>query len=114
MKKGVIFMKNLKVLRTKNKLSQQKLADILHVSQQSVYKYENNITTPDIDTLKQMADFFETSIDYLVGYTDIDHKIEPIYKESLNANERLLIEHYRHLTPKQRTLVQAITDSYLE
>lgn len=107
-------MKNLKKLRTNQKLSQQKLADILHISQQSIYKYENNITFPDISTLKQMADYFETSIDYLVGYTDIDHKIEPTNKEALNQNELLMLEHYRQLAPKQRALVQSIIDSYLE
>lgn len=42
-------MKNLKTLRVAKKLSQQKLADILHVSQQSIYKYENGITSPDLE-----------------------------------------------------------------
>ena len=34
------MMENLKTLRKAKNLSQQKLADILHVSQQSIYKYE--------------------------------------------------------------------------
>ena len=71
-------MKNLKLLRHQKALSQQKLADILHISQQSVYKYENGITTPDLQTLMKIADFFDTSVDYLIGYTDIPHKIEPV------------------------------------
>lgn len=50
-------MENLKVLRKQHNLSQQKLADILHISQQSVYKYENDITSPDLETLIKMADF---------------------------------------------------------
>ena len=37
-------MENLRTLRKAKNLSQQKLADILHVSQQSIYKYENGIT----------------------------------------------------------------------
>lgn len=95
-------------------LSQQKLADILHISQQSVYKYENNITSPDIETLKNMADFFETSIDYLVDYTDIPNRFEPTVTLSVNEEEQKLIHKYRRLTPKQRNLIQAILDSYLE
>ena len=59
----------LKLFSSK-KLSQQKLADILHVSQQSIYKYENGITSPDLETLTNMANFFDTSIDYLVGLTN--------------------------------------------
>ena len=36
-------MQNLKSLRKEHNLSQQNLADILHISQQSVYKYENGM-----------------------------------------------------------------------
>lgn len=55
-------MENLRILRKQHNLSQQKLADILHISQQSVYKYENDITFPDIETLIRMADYFNTSL----------------------------------------------------
>lgn len=106
-------MKNLRHLRKQHNLSQQKLADILHISQQSVYKYENDITFPDIDTLKHMAEYFETSIDYLVGYTDIPHKIEPVSKMDLNDDELLLIEHFRALSPEHRRLIHSIINSYL-
>lgn len=43
-------MKNIKLLRTQHHMSQQQLADTLQVSQQSIHKYENDITTPDIET----------------------------------------------------------------
>ncbi len=90
-------MKNLKLLRHQKALSQQKLADILHISQQSVYKYENGITTPDLQTLMKIADFFDTSVDYLIGYTDIPHKIEPVVECKLNLDEEDLIQKYRKL-----------------
>lgn len=105
-------MKNLKVLRLQKGLSQQKLADILHISQQSVYKYEHDITSPDIDTLKNMADFFNTSIDYIVGYTDYPRKVEHTFTMSLNEDETSLIVKYQHLTSKQRALIHSIIDSY--
>lgn len=60
-------MQNLKKLRLERKLSQQKLAEQFGITQQAIYNYENGITEPDIYMLKQMADFFHTSIDYLVG-----------------------------------------------
>lgn len=107
-------MKNLKLLRIQKGLSQQKLADILHISQQSVYKYENDITSPDIETLKNIADFFETSIDYVVGYTDLPHKIEPTVKLSLNQDEARLIEKYQNLSPKRRSVIHSVIDSYSE
>lgn len=106
-------MKNLKTLRKQHNLSQQKLADILHISQQSVYKYENNITSPDIETLIRMADYFNTSIDYLLEYTDIAHKIEPVQSNMLNDEELALIEKYRRMNPHHKNIVNMIIDSYL-
>lgn len=105
-------MKNLKILRLQKGLSQQKLANILHISQQSVYKYENDLAIPDLEILKSMADFFNTSIDYIVDYTDYPHKIEPTFTMVLNEDETLLIGKYQHLTPKQRSIVRTIIDSY--
>lgn len=105
-------MENLKVLRKQHGLSQQKLANILHISQQSIYKYENDITFPDIETLKQLADFFNTSIDYIVGYTDIAHKIEPVTEEMLNEEELSLIIQYRKLSAKHKAIVKAVIDGY--
>lgn len=59
---------NLKKLRNEYNVSQQQLADVVGVSQQSINKYENHNIEPDIETLKTIAKFFNTSIDYLVGY----------------------------------------------
>lgn len=105
-------MENLKKLRKNCNLSQQKLADILHVSQQSIYKYENDITSPDLETLVRMADYFDTSIDYIVGYTDISHKIEPVTENMLNNDEMILIEQYRKLSPRHKNIIKIVMDGY--
>ncbi|HIU69449.1 MAG TPA: helix-turn-helix transcriptional regulator [Candidatus Scubalenecus merdavium] len=63
------MVKNLKKLRKLFGVSQQQLADVLGVSQQSINKYENHNVEPDIETLIAMADYFDTSVDYLVGRT---------------------------------------------
>ncbi len=107
-------MENIKKLRKQHNLSQQQLADILHISQQSVYKYEKDITSPDIETLANMADYFNTSIDYLVGYTDIPHKIEPVTDSMLNINEMTLVTNYRKLTSKQKCAINSLIDSYID
>lgn len=105
-------MKNLKQLRINKHLSQQKLGEFLHVSQQSIHKYENNITSPDIETLKNMSDFFDTSVDYLLELTDIPHKIEPVTETMLNQAETDLIETYRKLNPSQKELIQKLSDEF--
>lgn len=106
-------MKNLRLLRNQKKLSQQRLADILHISQQSVYKYENGLTAPDFQTLTRMADFFDTSVDYLIGYTDIPHKIEPVAEYKLNPDEESLVQKYRCLPISTRKVMQMLMDEYL-
>lgn len=67
---------NLKKLRNEFNISQQQLADVIGVSQQSINKYENHNIEPDIETLKTMAKFFNTSIDYLVGYKESETKFD--------------------------------------
>ena len=51
-------MKNLKKLRLEKGLSQQQLAEYLHITQQSVYKYEKGISEPNTELMIHMADFF--------------------------------------------------------
>lgn len=106
-------MKNLKQMRIDKQLSQQKLGEILHVSQQSIHKYENNITSPDIDTLKNMADYFNTSVDYLLELTEIPHKIEPVTDTMLNESETELVETYRKLNSSQKELIHKLSCEFV-
>ena len=67
-------MIHLKKLREKKRMSQQKLALELNVSQSTVSFYETGDRQPDLEMLKQIANLFDVSIDYLVGRTDINKK----------------------------------------
>lgn len=61
---------HMRALREDRDLSQTQLANFLGVHQTTYSDYElGNINIP-VDTLKQLADFYQTSIDYLVDYTD--------------------------------------------
>ncbi len=61
----------LKELRKKNHLSQIKLAMDLNMNQNTISRYENEIREADYKTLILFADYFNVSIDYLLGRTDI-------------------------------------------
>ena len=106
-------MERLILLRKKHHLTQQKLADILYVSQQSIHKYEHDITTPNLDTLKSMAHYFNTSIDYLLDLTDIPHKIEPVTETMLNVEELELMRTYRNISASQKRIIQATIYEFL-
>lgn len=62
---------NLKILRQEHGIRQQRLADAIGVSQQSINQYENHSVEPDISILTRLADHFNTSIDFIVGRTNI-------------------------------------------
>jgi len=53
--------------RLKNNMTQQVLADLLHVSKTTISGYENNTKTPSIYNLEKLANTFNVSIDYLFG-----------------------------------------------
>ncbi len=113
-KKGREIIENLKKLRKERKLSQTKLAEELHTTQQNIQKYENDTTMPSIDILKQMADFFETSVDYIIGYTDASDMLIEHHGIQLTADEWELIDVYRSISDSQKSVVKTVAKSYIE
>lgn len=65
-----IFSKRLKHLRQLNNITQQELADYLKVGKTTISNYETKYSSPDAETLYKIADFFDTSVDYLLGRTE--------------------------------------------
>ncbi len=63
-------MNRLKELRKNKALTQKQVAQAIGVSAQSYGYYENWINKPDPETLSLLADFFEVSVDYLIGRSD--------------------------------------------
>lgn len=57
-------------LREDHDLTQQQVADILHTSRTSYGAYENGISEFSPAQLIQLAEFYQTSVDYLLGLTD--------------------------------------------
>ncbi|KEH91633.1 XRE family transcriptional regulator (plasmid) [Clostridium botulinum C/D str. BKT12695] len=66
-----IVHERIKKERIEKGINQPELAKILNVSKQTVSNWENGKRTPDADTLTKLADFFNCSVDYLLGKTDI-------------------------------------------
>ncbi len=56
---------NLKLLRKSAHLTQQQVADALHISRVNYTRYETNAVNPDFDTLIALADFFDVTLDSL-------------------------------------------------
>lgn len=65
------FDENLRNLRKEKEYSQEYLAEKLGVTRQTISKWENGTAMPDLKKLIELADFFETSMDDLLG---LDYK----------------------------------------
>lgn len=103
---------NLKLLRQLHGISQQRLAEAVGATQQSINKYENHATEPDIATLILIADFFHTSVDYLIGHTEAqaEHEGVPVYR--LNADEVKLVNQYRQLSLREKDSIHMVMENY--
>ena len=74
-------MLRIKDMREDKDLLQKDVAEFLNISQTNYSKYELGKINIPISTLKKMAIFFDTSIDYLLGLTD---EIKPYPRKSKN------------------------------
>ncbi len=71
----------LRDLREDNNLSQAEMAKILGVSQQTYSRYESHTTEIPLESLISLADYYDTSVDYLLGITN---KKEPYPRNNGN------------------------------
>ncbi len=62
------FSENIKALRREQHVTQEQLAEAMGVSAGAIYKWEQSISTPDIEMIMEIASFFGVSVDALVGY----------------------------------------------
>jgi len=76
-------MKCLSYLRKQNNLSQWDLAEKIGISQQTISKYERGLLEPDFETLNFLADYFNVSIDYLLGRNETQNDAEQLEPEIL-------------------------------
>lgn len=61
------FGKNLLALRTGKGLTQEQAAELLNISKQSVSRWENGVTWPDVSFLPNLASFYGVTVDALLG-----------------------------------------------
>ena len=62
-----IFQERLIEQRKLNNVTQRQLADYLQIAQPSYIRYENGKAEPTLENLVKIADYFDVSVDYLLG-----------------------------------------------
>ena len=73
-----IIAKNLANLRKNKKITQTELAEQFGYSDKAISKWENGDTLPDIQTLYQLCEFYNVSLDFLVSEQSFEEKIKYI------------------------------------
>ncbi len=101
---------NLRIreLRHKKKITQQELADIVGVSFQTISKWENGGAMPDITYLPILAEYFDVSVDQLIGIVPLN---EEAYIACKTGSKEFWKEKLEYLL---RTRKNMWNDDYME
>lgn len=95
-------MENLKKLRNNHNLTQQDLSLQLNISQQVYSRYEKGSREPDFETLIKIADYFNVSLDYLLGRIDEN---KPSAEPPLSDEEKALLLLFSQIPKDKQQLV---------
>ena len=71
-----MFAKRIKELRKKHGMTQRQLADLLYIDCSTVTKWETGKANPDFEKQKKLASLFNVSVDYLLGLTEDEPKVD--------------------------------------
>lgn len=88
---------NLKKLRNENNLTLDQLSKEVEISNPLLSNYEQGKVNPPIKNLFKLADYFEVSIDYLLGHQTKD----TIWTDGMTETQKKLVEIVKMLTPAQ-------------
>ena len=99
----------LKELRTKLKMTQSEVARILEINVRNYNRYENELSQPDIQTLIKLANFFNTSIDEIVG-----RETKLINLNALKPVKKKLVEYCLQMNDNQEIKAEAYLEGLME
>lgn len=69
------YFKRLKDLREDKDLTQVDIADLLGTTRQQIGKWENGVQMMGVDKYIKLAEYYNVSVDYILGLTDIPRKL---------------------------------------
>ena len=100
------FGSNLERIRKEKKISQTKLGEALGLTQQMISSYEKDLSSPNVEILCKLSDFFNISIDSLVEHT--------LEKPEVNNSLSRFLSYYNNLTESDREKSILIIQTLLE
>ncbi len=112
-----MFGIRLRNLRAKNNLTQDDLARIFGISKSAVGMYEREEREPSLDLVNKIADYFEVSVDYLLG------RIEPSSKDRVSellddpatpAKAKEMLKKIMNLSPEKQKVIDDLLNTLSE
>ncbi len=101
-------MKNLRLLRKNNGLTQKDIANLLKVAVSTVSAWENDVYQIDFDNLIKLADYYHVSLDVLLDRKEItifdDARIPS--QRSISPDDAELLEDFNSLSPAGKAKVR--------
>ena len=82
------YNERIREIREDNSLTQQKIADLLHIGQRTYADYESGKTRIPIDSLLILARFYDVSLDYITGASNIKSEYPYTMKDILEDTEK--------------------------
>ena len=95
-------MERLKIIREKRNITQIILSVGISVSQETISAYESGKAMPSAETLVKLADFLNTSTDYLLGRIKDDTPLTQISNEIVDKQLTELLNNYARLNNVQK------------
>lgn len=95
-------MNRIKKLRQKRNITQVRLGTEIEVSQETISAYESGKVEPKLENLVRMADYLNTSTDYLLGRIDNDAPLIDITNKIADEQLNDLLNNYCLLNNLQR------------
>lgn len=95
-------MNNIKKLRIKRKITQVDLAREIMVKQETISAYESGKALPSADALIKIANYLNTSTDYLLGRIEEDSPLTNFNFKDMNPKTYKMINNFIMLKDKQK------------
>ena len=87
------FSQRLRQLREEKGILQKNIAEVLNITRAAITQYENDNRFPDQEMLMKIADFYDVTLDYLLGRTDVRYinDIIPVYEFNIKDIEESIM-----------------------
>ena len=99
------FAQRLRELRKGNNISQKKLSNYLNFGYTAIANYDSGINQPSLDTVKKIAQYFNVTVDYLIGASDY-----PRREQDITEKEAELLGIFRKINDDEKDALLKIVN----